>query len=118
MTIDEFKALAPGYVAAGAAWLDENEPGWEGRIDLAKLDLSNGCQCVLGQVTPERSYWYFLVRARPDQQTAWHADHDGWAVEHGFNAPYLLRCTRAYIALDELWIALVKERHDSGLLSG
>jgi len=36
-------------VQAGAAWLDENRPGWIDRIDLATLDLGDPCRCVLGQ---------------------------------------------------------------------
>jgi hypothetical protein len=37
-------------VAAGAAWLDQDEPGWDARIDLDRLDLSSGCRCILGQL--------------------------------------------------------------------
>jgi hypothetical protein len=37
-------------VAAGAAFLDEREPGWADRIDLDQLDLSSDCRCVLGQL--------------------------------------------------------------------
>lgn len=128
MTLEEFKALAPGYVAAGAAWLDENEPGWEGRIDLADLDLANSCRCVLGQVMPEGDYLDALARlfrlSWGDEGTAGRAD--AWAVVRGFNAPlrtlgigrYDPNRWEAYAVLDELWIALVKERHDSGTLSG
>jgi hypothetical protein len=37
-------------VAAGAAWLDANRPGWWQRINLATLDLTLGCGCILGQL--------------------------------------------------------------------
>jgi hypothetical protein len=37
-------------VRAGAAWLDEHEPGWVDRINLDRLDLSSQCRCVLGQL--------------------------------------------------------------------
>lgn len=37
-------------VAAGAAWLDEHEPGWADRIDVAELDVGMSCSCVLGQL--------------------------------------------------------------------
>jgi hypothetical protein len=37
-------------VAAGAAWLDIQRPEWLPGIDLGRLDLSNPCLCVLGQV--------------------------------------------------------------------
>lgn len=41
-TIDE-------RIDAGVAWLDDNVPDWLDRIDLARLDLSSECACVLGQ---------------------------------------------------------------------
>lgn len=34
----------------GAKWLDENFPGWEGRLDVATLDISSGENCICGQV--------------------------------------------------------------------
>ena len=127
-TLEEFKAAAPGYVAAGAEWLDANEPGWEGRVDLAKLDLANACRCVLGQVMPEHDYaetmgrLHEAVRKYGLESVPGGLAHQ-WAVERGFNAPEELvgRYTRDFSAfriLDELWIAVVKERHDSGTLSG
>jgi hypothetical protein len=39
-------------VAAGAAFLDEHDPGWWQRIDLPTLDLSCESHCVLGQTCP------------------------------------------------------------------
>lgn len=41
---------AEAEVAASAAWLDEIEPDWAERIDLALLNLSDNHLCVLGQV--------------------------------------------------------------------
>lgn len=44
-------------VAAGAAWLDEQRPGWwqdgPDGIDLGGLDMDDACLCVLGQVFAE-----------------------------------------------------------------
>jgi hypothetical protein len=37
-------------VATGAAWLDEQTPGWIDRIDLDRLRLGDGDLCVLGQI--------------------------------------------------------------------
>ena len=37
-------------VAAGAAWLDTNEPGWVTRMSLPDFDISSPCDCVFGQV--------------------------------------------------------------------
>ena len=42
--------MIPANVKRGAAWLDEHEPGWRGRIDLNKVDLASECNCVLGQL--------------------------------------------------------------------
>jgi len=40
-------------VAAGAAFLDEHDPDWWKRIDLASLNLRSTCHCVLGQLYPD-----------------------------------------------------------------
>jgi hypothetical protein len=37
-------------VARGARRLDGRNPGWEARIDVADLDLSDPCRCVVGQL--------------------------------------------------------------------
>ena len=37
-------------VAAGAAFLDEREPGWEQYIDLDTLNIGSSCRCILGQL--------------------------------------------------------------------
>src|SRR5437764_14197069 len=37
-------------VAAGAAFLDQEIPGWDRLIDLDRLDIGSGCRCVLGQI--------------------------------------------------------------------
>lgn len=34
----------------GAELLDNRWPGWWQEVDLSRLDLSNSCQCVLGQL--------------------------------------------------------------------
>lgn len=52
-------------VAAGAAFLDKREPGWDRRIDLDRLDLESACACVLGQLhfdknAPDLSYIYAI----------------------------------------------------------
>jgi hypothetical protein len=37
-------------VAAGAAFLDENEPGWFRLVDVASLRLEDCFSCVIGQL--------------------------------------------------------------------
>jgi hypothetical protein len=44
-------------VAAGAAFLDEHDPGWWERIHLGRLDLNHTCNCVLGQAFADKSEW-------------------------------------------------------------
>jgi hypothetical protein len=55
-------------VAAGAAWLDEREPGWIDRIDLDTLDLRDCTRCVGGQLAGE--YLAFLRRHNLDSLDA------------------------------------------------
>lgn len=96
-------------VARGAAWLDKNEPGWEGRIDLAKLNLANGCRCVLGQLKGD-----FTIALGILFGETWDpAGETRWAVAHGF----VTEEDNEYPLLDEAWISLIKERHDTGNLS-
>lgn len=42
-------------VAAGAAFLDEHDPGWDQRINVAALDISSCEKCVFGQLRD--NYW-------------------------------------------------------------
>lgn len=112
MTMEEFVEAAPGFVAAGAEWLDANQPGWEGRIDLSVLDLRDACRCVLGQVHPTQDYFEAVMFCDL-----------GPPYRYGFVVPTLAHhaavdYTPLFALLDELWIALVKERHDAGTLSG
>jgi hypothetical protein len=62
-------------VAKGAAWLDEQRPGWwregPGGIDLGRLEMRDVCMCVLGQVYAEAAF------------SEWHED-DGSPYESGF----------------------------------
>lgn len=50
-------------VAAGAAYLDDREPGWWERIDMDRLDMSAECLCVLGQLATdlETPLWAAIV---------------------------------------------------------
>jgi hypothetical protein len=51
-------------VAAGAAWLDQREPGWHDRINLSRLRMQSGCCCILGQLRSDLSgNWSQLLAA-------------------------------------------------------
>jgi len=45
-------------VVRGTRWLDHVRPGWRDSLELGTLDLSNGGQCVLGQVFSEEAAAY------------------------------------------------------------
>ena len=62
--------LAAKAVARGARLLDKIMPGWDKKIDLHDLDLSDGSTCVLGQLFDEpqtrpayAAYGYSSARA-------------------------------------------------------
>lgn len=93
-------------VAAGAEWLDETHPGWEREIDLAVLDLGDCSMCVLGQVFGG----YFIGLTYTDTRE-W-----DWAANHGFNIS--LHGYWSYDTLREVWVDLIKERFNTGNLSG
>ena len=48
--IDLYDLPVEDRVANGARWLDENFPGWEGRVDMNSLHLSDANWCICGQV--------------------------------------------------------------------
>ena len=105
-------------VAAGAEWLDTVAPGWERKLDLGTLDLKSTTQCVCGQLfmTPVVE----MLRLEDSQAKfgsgygfvlyfAWKADPDNfgaWIASHGFGT-----------GTGDAWVALVKDRFDTGLLS-
>lgn len=47
----EFMELTvPERVAKGVAWLDENVEDWRSKVTIKDFDITNTCDCVLGQV--------------------------------------------------------------------
>ena len=63
-------------VAAGAAFLDENDPEWwradvDRAIDLSELNLGNGSSCVLGQRCPLEVY--------AAREASWMSSYYAWA---------------------------------------
>ena len=55
-------------VERGAALLDEKMPGWWQRVDLGRLDIESGCNCVIGQLGsyPETSEGFGLLSSLDD----------------------------------------------------
>lgn len=107
-------------VARGAEWLDKVHPGWERRIDLSVLVLSDCTKCVLGQLVPNCEYdtgYEAVLWAMTDGVGEIKAAQ--WATDHGFNAGGgLSAATRCrYVNLDAAWTDLIKSRFDTGALS-
>lgn len=105
--------LVSERVAAGAAWLDKVDPGWEFKVDPNTLSMKDGCRCVCGQVfaevanSPDHFYsGYAYVRdvLRPQyapQAPGWPA----WSMQHGF--------TYDGRQVNDTWKALVAGNADS-----
>ena len=45
---------------AGALFLDKRRPGWENEINVDRLNMEHGPQCVLGQL--HETYWDGLAQ--------------------------------------------------------
>lgn len=124
-------------VAAGAAWLDENFPGWEREIDLGTLDMSNCSACICGQslreliATDENVFDGFSVAvvlgANVKSDWQWTIQHQkaiDWAATHGFALPLKgidwdddTVVSNSWKKLENLWLDLIKERFSTGNLS-
>jgi hypothetical protein len=85
-------------VARGAAWLDEQEPGWARQVDLARLALSSPCRCVLGQL-----YGEYMDAPLVD------VFGNVAGVEHGFNAGGI-DTEAEFVALEARWRRVITER--------
>jgi hypothetical protein len=121
-------------VAAGAAFLDEHDPGWwradvPNAIHLDTLDLGSERSCVLGQRCPLevlRSYaereWGDPDEADPDDRYMAYAyelskattmnDAVNWGQERGFVLRNLrsLRNADAWLDLTTTWKHVIAER--------
>lgn len=64
-------------VKAGAALLDDSDPGWVDRINLEKFSLRSECRCILGQL--DGDYWRGLKKR--DLTDYFDADGLGFAAE-------------------------------------
>ncbi len=82
-------------VVRGTRWLDHVRPGWRDSLELGTLDLSNGGQCVLGQVFSEEAaayagrkvcgYSYVLTNVLTCSD--W-LDCPDWPSAHGFEGDH------------------------------
>lgn len=90
-------------VAAAAEWLDVEKPGWESLIDVGRLDLIDGCACIIGQTFGQGQFVSVVDRVPRAFTTAFLGigpnpeDHKG----AGF---------RLVPVLEEFWVDEIKAR--------
>ena len=85
-------ASADDRVGKGAAWLDQDSPGWERAIDLGALEIMSCTDCILGQVYAHLTYLEPLDDAGIPTTTGYHIGRERMRVQnldpydHGFTA--------------------------------
>lgn len=115
-------------VTLGAEWLDKHFPGWEREINLGTLNLNDCTACICGQslrkFVGDDTYANYLIggifsgydfalAAEFSNVGEFWARRDmaqRWAIDHGFYPDDKNK-------VEEAWVALIKERFASGLLS-
>lgn len=104
-------------VESGAAYLDLVHPGWWADIDLASLDLSRGCNCVLGQLYAYKANEESVCIPNgyaAGKRLLGLSDHD--AIALGF-----MRWGRngwdEFSVLEAHWVDAIKERWENGVLA-
>jgi len=115
---------AQAAVDKGAALLDRRRPNWFTQINCKTLDLSCGCDCVVGQLYGSYNDT-FLGRLAGTIFPRWgvratkfaerHAfvttpAMDEWVGEAGYWATVSARSKATWHLLDRLWIEKIKER--------
>lgn len=102
MITNHHRAELQERVRRGIALLDRECPEWRDKIRIERLDLSNSCQCILGQV-----YNYFdqgieaigLVSLLDDEDDGHYTLEEEIALtSHGFYGPLY-----EYGELTEVW---------------
>lgn len=125
-------------VAAGAALMDETDPGWwradvDRAINLAKLNMEYGDRCILGQRCPLEVLTAFIGEAprdEDDNELKYHAyagklmgaarcdvNLEDWAVAHGFNKPFRAEGME-YTALEAEWTLVISARREAATTAG
>lgn len=89
-------------VARGAAWLDEVMPGWERKLDLGILDIATCSRCIVGQIE---------IRAPSPSCGLEDVGLDTAGSHQSAAGRFEGRL------LTDAWVALVKERFNTGNLS-
>jgi hypothetical protein len=98
--------LIKNAVDRGAEYLDRVMPGWATRIDVGRLDLSDGQTCILGQLYGEGGYsrgahQLFLLHGLTVRDCGFELPLGAWRP---------LPVARLYQPLQDAWIAAIAER--------
>jgi hypothetical protein len=104
-----------GRTAAGAAALDERQPGWAARIELDQIDLASDRGNPLTLLSGDFYEGLLgLVHTDPDPQVRSHPYT--WAVTHGFDIDAsVVDATAAYAELDDCWRnEIARRRRNAG----
>ena len=110
-------------VERGASRLDQRRPNWYSQIDCKTLDLSCGCDCVLGQlygfygekgIAAVVGGWVRRLVNGYDKTAARygfdiHGEVEDWACRNDYSN-YTARINVLYHKLDALWIDQIKKR--------
>lgn len=89
-------------VTRGAMWLDDKMPGWELKVNLQDLEMSDCASCVLGQL-----FGHFTNADVKDPELLGFEVNDVWPDALG------------YVSYDDLrvaWTTLIKQRLDIGIV--
>ena len=89
-------------VARGAAYMDENYPGWERKINLEILNVASPNSCICGQAVWGVGY-----------STGWGVVNKDLMRRGMLSGDYGFSCPED----GDAWVSLIKERFDTGLLS-
>jgi len=85
-------------VTDGASYLDKKSPGWDAKINLARLDMLNSYGCILGQLYKT----HYLTAMRELNLTNREAE------DLGLNS--ITQSRRAYRIITDEWKKFIKER--------
>ena len=93
-------------VVRGAAYMDENYPGWERKVDTGILDIEDPSSCICGQVVPRMNHFGGWSVVNDDLEKKYPEDLNA-IIDYGFT----------HKGDGDAWVSLIKERFDTGLLS-
>lgn len=95
-------------VKKGAIWLDDNHVGWETKLNLNSLVMSDCRYCVIGQAIGD--YSSTVAHGASVRETPYQ-----WAIDHGFTLLFVsgsgwLGGPDAWHQLESLWSEEVLKR--------